>query len=111
MTDRFDVVITDAAEADLEAIYDWIAVNHSAGLAKEWLDKLVTAVESLDRFPSRGSLVPEAASAVGDTDVRQLSIAPYRVIYEPSDGRVAILMVVDARRDIEQMLRRRLLAR
>jgi toxin ParE1/3/4 len=104
----FDVLLTADAEQDLEAIHDYIAEFDCAANADYVLDQLMEVVESLSRFPERGSF-PKELAALGIQEYRQTSFKPYRVIYRVIGRQVIIYLIVDGRRDMPSVLGRRLL--
>lgn len=105
---RYEVVLTQGAEQDLEAIHDYISEFDSVANANHVLDRLMEVVEGLARFPERGSY-PKELVALGIKDYRQTAFKPYRVIYRVLGGRVVIYLIVDGRRDMQSLLARRLL--
>lgn len=105
---RYEVVLTQGAQQDLEAIYDYIAEFDSVANANHALDRLMEVVEGLVKFPERGSY-PKELVALGIKDYRQTAFKPYRVIYRVLGGRVVIYLIVDGRRDMQSLLARRLL--
>ena len=48
---KFEVLLTDGAEQDLEAIHDYISEFDCVANANDVLDELMDVVESLSRFP------------------------------------------------------------
>lgn len=105
---RFDVLITDGAEQDLEAIYDYICEFDSRTNANYVLSKLVKVAESLSRFPVRGSY-PKELAALGIKEYRQVLFKPYRMIYRVIGNHAIIYLIADGRRDMQSLLTRRLL--
>jgi len=105
---KFEVLLTGGAEQDLEAIHDYIAEFDCVGNANYVLDQLMEVVESLSRFPQRGSY-PKELVALGIKEYRQTSFKPYRVIYRVAGGQVIIYLIADGRRDMQSVLARRLL--
>ena len=106
-----DVRLSIGAERDLSAMYRRRLSQRGAaggGGADELLDDLVAAIESLASHPARGTVVPEL-DALGIREFRQLSRAPFRIIYLLEDGRVTVLVVADSRRDFRTLLGERLL--
>ena len=77
---KFEVLLTEGAEQDLEAIHDYIAEHDSLARANHVLDQVEKVVESLSRFPERGSYPKELVS-LGIKEYRQTFFKPYRVIY------------------------------
>ena len=105
---EFEILLTLGAEQDLEAIYDYIAEFDCVANANHLLDQLMRVVNSLSRFPQRGSY-PKELLALGIKEYRQTSFKPYRVIYRVTGDRVIIFLIADGRRDMQSVLARRLL--
>ena len=59
-------------------------------------------------LPNRGRLVPELKDQ-GILQYRELIHPPWRIIYRISENKVYVLSVLDARRNIEDILLKRLL--
>ena len=105
---RFEVLLTEGAERDLEGIYDYLAESDSPAKAEQLLRRLLETTERLARFPDRGAW-PKELLALGIREYRQTFIRPYRVIYRVIAKRVFVYLIVDARRDMQSLLARRLL--
>jgi toxin ParE1/3/4 len=105
---KFEVLLTQGAEQDLEAIYDYIREFDCIASANYVLDTLMNVVENLSRLPERGSYPKELVS-LGIKEYRQTFFKPYRVIYRVADNKVIIYLIVDGRRDMQAVLARRLL--
>ena len=105
---RYEVLLTQGAEQDLESIHDHIAEFDSVANAHHVLDRLMDVVDGLARFPERGSH-PKELVALGIKAYRQTAFKPYRVIYRVLGSRVVIYLIVDGRRDMQSVLARRLL--
>lgn len=105
---RYEVLLTQGAEQDLESIHDYIAEFDSVANANRVLDRLMEVVEGLAQFPERGSY-PKELAALGIKEYRQTAFKPYRVIYRVMGSRVVIVLIVDGRRDMQSVLARRLL--
>jgi toxin ParE1/3/4 len=105
---RFEVLLTDGAERDLESIYDYISEFDSVSNANLVLDQLMEIVESLARFPGRGGY-PKELERVGIKEYRQTWFKPYRVIYRVEGQQVIVYLIADGRRDMQSLLTRRLL--
>lgn len=79
------VAWTDRARADLQEIYDFVAMDSVVEA-----DRLIAAGERAARLPSSGRVVPE----LGRVDIRDLIVRPYRVVYRViSDDEIHILAV------------------
>ena len=105
---RFEVLLTEGAEQDLEAIHDYISEFDCVANANYVLDKLMDVVESLSKFPERGSY-PKELVGLGIKEYRQTFFKPYRVIYRVAGSQVIIYLIADGRRDMQSVLARRLL--
>ena len=106
--ERYEVLLTEGAERDLESIYDYIAEFDSAANANYVLDRLLKLANCLALFPERGAY-PKELIALGIRDFRQTSFKPYRVIYRVMGRKVYIHLIADGRRDMQSLLARRLL--
>jgi toxin ParE1/3/4 len=104
----FQVLLTQGAEQDLEAIHDYIAEFDSVAKANGVLNQLMKVAESLSRLPQRGSY-PQELAALGIKEHRQTSFKPYRVIYRVTGTQVIIHLIADGRRNMQSVLAQRLL--
>ena len=105
---KFEVLLTEGAEQDLEAIHDYISEFDCVANANYVLDELMDVVESLSRCPERGSY-PKELVGLGIKEYRQTFFKPYRVIYRVTGSQVIIYLIADGRRDMQSVLVRRLL--
>jgi len=105
---RFEVLLTEGAQQDLEAIHDYIAEFDCVTNANYVLDELMAVVESLSKFPERGSY-PKELVGLGIKEYRQTLFKPYRVIYRITGNQAIIYLIADGRRDMQSVLARRLL--
>lgn len=62
--------------------------------ADVWLKRLLGAAANLAHFPDQGRVVPE----VGRSEVNEVLVSPYRLIYRRDTNAVTILAVVHERR-------------
>lgn len=105
---KFEVLLTEGAEQDLESIHDYISEFDSVANANYVLDELMEVVESLSKLPERGSY-PKELVGLGIKEYRQAFFKPYRVIYRVTGSQVIIYLIADGRRDMQSVLARRLL--
>ncbi len=105
---RYEVVLTEDAEHDLDDVYAHIAGNDSLKNAEHVLERLVELTESLAAFPERGAQ-PKELRSVGMKEYRQVFFKPYRVIYRVHGDQVVVYVIADGRRDMQTLLARRLL--
>jgi toxin ParE1/3/4 len=81
--------------AELEAEAAWIAEDRPQA-ARKWVEKLLTASARLGDYPYSGKHVEGHA----DLPVRELVVAPYRIIYLPEPGRVSIITIKHSRQEL-----------
>ena len=94
------IVWADPAIHDLDAIADYIAVENVAA-ARELVQRVVAAVERLQKFPRMGSLPDELRGL----PYRQLIVSPCRIFYRAGKNVIYIVQVLRG----EQLVRRELL--
>ena len=107
MSQAYKVRWALSAETDLREIILYIA-NHSADNARTTLAKIKTQAASLTKFPNKGRIVPELAEH-GVSLYHELIIERWRLIYRVAETEVLVLVVIDSKRNVEDILLRRLL--
>ena len=105
---KFEVLLTEGAEQDLEAIHDYISEFDCVANANDVLDAVMDVFEGLSTFPERGSY-PKELVGLGIKEYRQTCFKPYRVIYRVTGSQVIVYLIADGRRDMQTVLARRLL--
>jgi len=105
---KYQVHIISDEEGDLFEIYQYIAKNDSAAHAEKLLDMLEEACLRLSELPNRVHVPPEQ-ERVAVYDYLEIHYRPYRIIYQIISNRVYIHCVLDSRRDLEELLQKRLL--
>ena len=98
-----EIVWTEPALADLDAIADYIAVEDFAA-ASALVQRVLAHVEQLGPFPESGSKPLELGKA---TRYRQIIEPPCRVFYRFDGARVFVLYVMR----VERLLRARQLSK
>jgi len=105
---RYEVLLTEDAEQDLEDLYAYSAKYDSPKTADCVLERLLEITQSLATSPDRGTQ-PNELRSLGIQEYRQVSFKPYRAIYRVLDKKVVIYVIADGRRDMQSLLSRRLL--
>jgi len=103
----FKVYWTRSAQSDLLEIIDFIKTD-SKNNAKNIIEKIKKKSHELNKMPFRGIVVPEFREFNIDK-YREIIISPWRVIYLIDNQSVFILSVVDSRRDIEELLYKKIM--
>lgn len=90
------IVWTEPAWADLEAIHDYIAIE-SPDAAVALVARILRHVDQLARHPDSGSWLPE----LGRSRYRQIVEPPCRLFYRRDGRTVAILHVIRSERVLD----------
>jgi toxin ParE1/3/4 len=106
MNHKYDIVWSKIAEDDLKNIVEYIA-DDSPPNALKIFKSIKQKASSLYTFPERGRIVPELRDQ-GILQYRELVISPWRILYRISEKRVLVISVLDSRRNIEDLLLKRL---
>ena len=88
---------TKPALSDLESIRDYIK-RDSECCANRFVERIIEAVESLEKFPEMGREVPEAE----EENIRELVFQNYRIIYRVETDSILILTVIHGARDLSR---------
>ena len=104
------VHVTDEAEKDLLDIWEPVELNDVPGKADDPFDRLEQTCATLAHLPAKGHIPPELRR-VGVDLYREIHFKPYRIIYRVVDSSksVYIYLICDGRRDMQTLLKRRLL--
>jgi toxin ParE1/3/4 len=105
----YQVRLTDDAVADLDDLYSFIVQNDSPGNADSVLTRIEEVLASLGKNPKRGVYPPELLE-LGIREYREVFFKPYRIIYRSIGRTVYVYLIVDGRRDMQSLLKRRLLS-
>jgi addiction module RelE/StbE family toxin len=88
---------TEPALADLEDIRGYIGKD-SEYYAARFVERVIQAVEGLEKFPTMGRMVPEAE----DESIRELLFSNYRIMYRVETERILVLAIIHGARDISR---------
>jgi len=105
--EKYLVNMTLNAENDLNEIILFIAQNNPQNALKI-LEKIQAKINTLDHFPYRGAYVPELL-AKNIKEYRQITESPWKIIYKVDDEIVNILAIIDSRRNLSDVLVKKLL--
>jgi plasmid stabilization system protein ParE len=80
---KYRVVVSEPAKAEADEAYAWIS-QYSLVRAQKWFNGLFKAIASLDEYPERYPLAPEAE--LFNREIRQMLYGKrrgvYRVLFE-----------------------------
>lgn len=104
----YAVIIADAALQNLYDIHDYLFEAEGADRALAVVEQIEQQINTLSTLPQQGNLLKELLETV-QTSFRELHYKPYRVFYSTGEKTVTVLLVADGRRDMQTLLRQRLL--
>jgi toxin ParE1/3/4 len=104
---NYTVRISEDAELDLYEISLFVAQNNSLGRAEQLVDQIMERCTSLCTDPMRGHIPPELSKLLIKTHL-QIFFKPFKIIYRIDGKTVWIDCILDGRRDLEELLQRRL---
>lgn len=102
------IIWTEAARDDLLEIRDYLKTNQSPAFVKKVTEQIRDEVGSLKDWPSKGVFVRELEELQLD-QYRELLAGQHRIIFERGSEAFYVHIVCHASRDLEALLRRRLL--
>ncbi len=104
---KFEVYWSLNSKDDIKKIISYIAKN-SPSDAKNIFKEIENQVNHLLEDPERGRIVPELENQ-GILKYREMIFNPWRIVYTLEKEMVKILIIADGRRDLEDILYKRLI--
>jgi plasmid stabilization system protein ParE len=96
----FRVELSDRAQADIAAIYDWLFSHQAENAGQRWFVAMREAIASLSTLPTRCPISPESRDS--PNEVRQLLYGRkphvYRILFTIEHDVVQVLHIRHARR-------------
>ncbi len=105
---RYKVRYLASARQDLYDLLVFLAEKESPHRALGVLQEIRKLCGNLETVPQRGYVPPELEE-LGSRKFLEIHFKPYRIIYQVSGQIVYIHIVCDGRRDMQSLLKRRLL--
>ena len=96
---KYHVHLTADAEQDILELFDFTDYVYQ---------NIKDTCFSLEDFPDKGHFPPEL-ERIGITEYREIHFKMYRIIYQVSGDNVFIHCALDGRRDLQELLERRLI--
>jgi addiction module RelE/StbE family toxin len=109
MGKKYFVKWTAPAREDINEIVDYISETNE-NYAVKILDKIEESVKKLDMFPERYRIVPDLEK-YGYLIYREIVVEYWRVIYKIENEFVYIMLVIDGRRNLEDLLLKKMVLR
>jgi plasmid stabilization system protein ParE len=104
-----NIIWTHAARDDLLEIREYLKLYQSPAFVKKVTEQIRDEVGSLKDWPSKGIYVPELEELQLE-QYRELLAGQHRIIFERASEASYVHIVCHTSRDLEALLRRRLLA-
>jgi toxin ParE1/3/4 len=105
---NYQVNIIGDAEEDPVEIYRYIFTHDSRPSAEYVLSEIESVCESLEHMPQRGRVPPELLR-INVVSFLEFHFKPFRIIYEIEGDKVFVHCILDGRRDLQELLAKRLL--
>jgi toxin ParE1/3/4 len=83
------VTFAESAVGDLEDVRAWYTAQGAPGVGARLIEDVMARVEQLATFPESGRMVPEFEVPW----LRELILAPFRIVYRVDAGRVRVVRV------------------
>jgi addiction module RelE/StbE family toxin len=109
MPKKYFVQWTEPAREDIDEIIDYISLTNPT-YAVKILDKIEEHVKQLDMLPGRYRIVPEL-ERYGYLMYREIIVDYWRIIYKIEDKFVYIMLVIDGRRNLEDLILKKIVLR
>ena len=102
------VSLTNAAERDMQLICDYFIANQQENRVGHFLDQMEKVFRRISQAPEAGSW-PNELMELGIRSYREIFSHPYRVIYFYENNTANIILIADARRDLDMLLQVRIM--
>ena len=98
----YNVELLSAADDDLDDIFNYILLDNPEA-ANEVLDRVMTSLKHLEKFPYAGSKIME--DSLSSFEFRMVISEPYIAFYRVIENTVYIYRILHGARDYIQVLR------
>jgi plasmid stabilization system protein ParE len=109
MAKKYHIKWTAPAREDINEIIDYISQTN-INYAVKILDRIEDNVKQLDIFPERYRIVPELEK-YGYFLYREIIVDYWRIIYKIENDIVYIMLVIDSRRNLEDLILKKVILR
>jgi plasmid stabilization system protein ParE len=99
---EYKVRIPNSVKKDIEEIIEYY-LNDRPEYAKKIFKLLFDRINSLKSFPNKGRIVPELLE-YNINEYREILESYWRIIYRIDNDMVEIFTVIDARRNVQDLL-------
>ena len=109
MGKKYFIKWTSPAREAINEIVDYISKTNLSYAVKV-LDKIEENIRKLDTFPERNRIVPELEK-YGYYLYREIIVDHWKIIYKVENNFVYIMLIIDGRRNLEDLILKKILLR
>jgi len=109
MTNKYSVIIPKTVKTEIDEIISFYYVEKE-DYAFKIFENFINRIDSLKEFPERGRVVPELEKN-NILEYREIIESYWRIIYRIERNQVVIYTLIDGRRNVEEILIKRLRAK
>lgn len=100
-----EIVRTSSFWRDLKGLLDFFDEVHAEAVAVRFIDAVDETIDSIEEFPDLGSVWESSKPRRKGMRLRLVKgFEKYVIVYRRDDERVYVMRVVDARRNLEELL-------
>jgi len=96
------------AKSYLVEIVTFIKENSGTKIAREIYERIQEKAGKAAQFPEGHRVVPELQE-IGVVEIREIIDSPWRIFFRSNDNEIRILSVIDGRRNIEEILYKKMM--
>jgi toxin ParE1/3/4 len=105
---HYNIFLAIDAEKDILSIFEYVFYNDSPERADYVYTGIKESINNLKSNPERGH-VPKEFEKIGIKEYLEIHFKPFRIIYQINKMNIIVHCVLDGRRDLEDLLHRRLI--
>jgi toxin ParE1/3/4 len=105
---NYDIFLAIEAEKDIVSIFEYVFYNDSPDKADYVYAKIKESINNLTTNPERGH-IPKEFEKIGIIEYFEIHCKPFIIIYQIIYKKIMVHCVLDGRRDLEDLLLKRLI--
>jgi toxin ParE1/3/4 len=105
---KYKITWSDNALKDMMDILNFIKSRSGNEIAKNIFNKIQDQFIKISDFPNCQRIVPELKD-IGITEIKECIESPWRIFYRVTSDEIRILSIIDGRRNVEELLYKKIL--
>ena len=97
------ILWTKDAEESFNEILEYLMEKSGESITQKIYDKIITKIDLLASISFKSKLSQDLKD-IGINDVHELTESPWRIFYKTRKDEIIILLILDGRRNIEEIL-------